>query len=544
MPSPRILIADDSDLYRNILTTFANELDYTITGEATDGKTAVALAQQLHPDIAILDAMMPVMDGYQACDIIQGTLNIPVILITAHTNGDNISTIIKTSPAGIIIKPVNKIQLQVTINRVLTQVQSQKLILRYKNIVDHAPTMVAVISSDYKYVLANTFYCTAFGVNEEDIIGKNFSDVLADNVPEQFKPGIDQAFSGAITAHEGWFTFAFFGQRYMATHFSPYYEEGKIEGVAITSNDITELKRTQDLLVEANYKYHDLTSRIPGGVYAMRIHENGERSFEFVSKSMCKILDIRMEDALRASKFVHDTIHPEDRPDLDRADKLAAQTLQPFHWEGRYITRGETRWMRIQSNPLKLSDNESLWNGIIIDITNKVVQETELKKLACTDDLTGLLNRRQFIEMGELFLKSPRVCGSSFVVAMIDIDYFKTVNDEYGHLAGDAVLKEFSKIAAAHFRATDIVGRIGGDEFGVVLTQADESEALNIMQRFRASVSRNVIVYEDKSITITTSCGICTASFSEYSFKELLCKADQALYKAKQLGRNQVVAFP
>jgi diguanylate cyclase (GGDEF)-like protein len=258
---------------------------------------------------------------------------------------------------------------------------------------------------------------------------------------------------------------------------------------------------------------------------------------------MYEMLDIQEKDAMRESSVVHDTIHPDDRSGLDKADRLAAQTLKPFHWEGRFIIRGEIRWMRVQSNPLKISEDESLWNGIIIDITDEIIQQNELKERACTDELTGLLNRRRFFEMGEQFLKAPRMNGSSFVVAMVDIDHFKAINDKYGHSAGDVVLKEFSRLARNHFRLSDILGRIGGEEFGIVLTQTSGSDAENIMQRFQMTIANTTITHQDKTITITVSCGICTSSFSGDTFQQLLNKADQALYKAKELGRNQVVVF-
>lgn len=306
------------------------------------------------------------------------------------------------------------------------------------------------------------------------------------------------------------------------------------------NNKIMETKRK---LREANHLYRDLTSRIPGGVYALRMNQSGERIFEFLSDPMCDMLDINKGDALGASNILYDRIHPDDRPNLDEADRLAAQTLQPFHWEGRFIIRGEIRWVQVQSNALKLPGDESLWNGILIDITDQIVQKNELQERACTDDLTGLLNRRQFIETGDKVLKESTTTCSSFVVAMIDIDYFKAVNDTYGHSAGDIVLIEFSQLAKNYFRSSDIFGRIGGEEFGIVLRQSSSSEATNIIEHFRMTIAQTPIKYQDKIITISISCGICPSAFPGDTFLQLLNKADQALYKAKELGRNQVVVF-
>lgn len=540
----RILIADDSKVSLYILGQFIEGLGYTVVGEVRDGKAAVEAAEQMRPDLVVLDVVMPIMDGYQACSIIQNKLKIPVILVTGHTDNKNMATIIDTSPTGVIIKPVNKIQLQATIRLILSQIHAQKLSLKYRNIVEFAPLMVFMVDKSYKYTLVNKSFCIALELNKSDILGKTTSAILGENsFQQQLERLIDQSFSGTTVSHEHWYNFKHTGKRYMSISCFPYRDNEEIDGVVVSLTDITELKKSKILLMEANHLYRDLTSRIPGGVYALRMNQSGERIFEFLSDPMCDMLDINKEDALRASNILYDRIHPDDRPNLDKADRLAAQTLQPFHWEGRFIIRGKIRWVQVQSNALKLPGGESLWNGILIDITDQIIQKNELQERACTDDLTGLLNRRQFIETGDQVLKESTTTCSSFVVAMVDIDYFKAVNDTYGHSAGDIVLIEFSQLAKNYFRSSDIFGRIGGEEFGIVLRQSSSSEATNIIEHFRMTIAQTPIKYQDKIITITISCGICPSAFPGDTFLQLLNKADQALYKAKELGRNQVVVF-
>ena len=309
------------------------------------------------------------------------------------------------------------------------------------------------------------------------------------------------------------------------------------------SDQNKQIEEAKKKLSETIHLYEDLTSRIPVGVYVMRINKVGERRFEFISTPMCEILGIRAEDALNDAAVVHNTIHPDDRPGLDALDKVAANTLQPFFWEGRYIVRGETRWERVQSTPIQVSEDESLWNGIIVDITDEIAEQNLLKEQAYTDELTGLPNRRKFIEMGEKFLKGPKMGGTSFVVAIVDIDHFKVVNDTYGHAAGDSLLKEFGRLAKSCFRLSDILGRLGGDEFGIVLTQTSSRDAMNTLQRFQLAVAGKTIHQQETPITVTISCGMCTFSSPEDTFMQLLNKADQALYRAKEQGRNQVVVF-
>lgn len=314
-----------------------------------------------------------------------------------------------------------------------------------------------------------------------------------------------------------------------------------IIGVMAVWTDITELKNAHALLEEATYKYHDLTTRIPGGVYVLRLCRDGQARFEYISDSMCQMFDIRQEDALQSADAVHNTIHPEDRPSVDAANDLAARTLKPFHWEGRCLVRGETRWIRVQSNPMLLPDGESLWNGIIIDITDKILLEKELQIRASIDDLTGLHNRRTFIETATRHWETARREKRSFAVAMADIDHFKRVNDTHGHAVGDLVLRQCSQTARSAFRSSDLIGRLGGEEFGVALTGLDADQAHEAMERFRAAVAAMDIRHEGAAINVTISCGVCVAAGGDSCFDQLLIRADKALYQAKNQGRNQVV---
>lgn len=303
------------------------------------------------------------------------------------------------------------------------------------------------------------------------------------------------------------------------------------------------IAETKKKLKESIYLYRDITSRIPCGVYTLRFDPSKNRSFEFLNKPMCDIFDIQKEKALDDAAGIHGRIHPDDRPGLEEADRLASQTLLPFQWEGRIIVRGEIRWIRVQSNALKLPENESLWNGIVIDITDEIKQRNILIKRASIDELTGLLSRRQFLEVGDQVLQDAKISGSSFIVVIVDIDFFKKINDTLGHSAGDFVLEEFGRLARNHFRSTDILGRLGGEEFGIILPKINDSEAINIVQQFRATIEGDTVSYQNNAIVFTISCGMCSSLFSEDSFQQLLNKADNALYKAKESGRNQVVVF-
>ncbi|MBR6301472.1 GGDEF domain-containing protein [bacterium] len=168
---------------------------------------------------------------------------------------------------------------------------------------------------------------------------------------------------------------------------------------------------------------------------------------------------------------------------------------------------------------------------------------TRTKYLSITDELTGLSNRRYFENCFEKeFLRTQRY-NNKLTLVMFDIDYFKSVNDTYGHQCGDYVLKQIANAALQTFRKTDTVFRFGGEEFVVILTETDIDQASIPLERFRKTVETLAPVFENKTVDITVSIGACQYNDSFKTKEEFLQKTDEALYEAKNSGRNKTVFY-
>lgn len=166
---------------------------------------------------------------------------------------------------------------------------------------------------------------------------------------------------------------------------------------------------------------------------------------------------------------------------------------------------------------------------------------TRTKYLSITDELTGLSNRRCFDSTFEKeFLRAQRY-NNKLTLVMFDIDHFKTVNDTYGHQCGDFILKQVSNAALQTFRKTDTVFRFGGEEFIVIFTETDINQSIIPLERFRKTIETLDLNYENQKINITVSIGACQLTEDTISKEEFLHKTDDALYKAKNSGRNQVI---
>lgn len=157
--------------------------------------------------------------------------------------------------------------------------------------------------------------------------------------------------------------------------------------------------------------------------------------------------------------------------------------------------------------------------------------------ISSTDGLSGLLNRRTWYEKCEFFFQ--KMDNISFI--MLDIDFFKKINDTYGHDTGDVVIKEVSNILVEQTRDKDILGRLGGEEFGIFLLNSTLEEILKIAQRIKDKIQETTIIHNVNSINITISIGISLKNENTKTLLELIKQADINLYEAKQTGRNKIV---
>lgn len=178
---------------------------------------------------------------------------------------------------------------------------------------------------------------------------------------------------------------------------------------------------------------------------------------------------------------------------------------------------------------------------VFTDITRRKEMESELMRLATTDPLTNLPNRRSFIQEVEVEMVHSRFSPkNSTAFLMIDLDHFKRVNDDFGHAAGDVVLRAFAAELQKILRKSDLLGRIGGEEFGVLLRFTDLPSASRLAEKLRARVSAMEIPFEGNTIRITVSIGISVQRPADDNLDTLMSRADSAMYAAKNAGRDRV----
>jgi len=178
------------------------------------------------------------------------------------------------------------------------------------------------------------------------------------------------------------------------------------------------------------------------------------------------------------------------------------------------------------------------------DLVELEQEKCDLFELATIDPLTKALNRRAFMRFSERELNRFKRDNTRMSALMLDIDHFKQVNDVHGHAVGDRVLAKMVSVAASVLRQEDLIGRLGGEEFAIVLVDSDAEAAAKVADRIRQAIKQVKFPGESGPFNVTVSIGVSEPFFAEPSINEVLERADAALYEAKRTGRDRVIVAP
>lgn len=240
---------------------------------------------------------------------------------------------------------------------------------------------------------------------------------------------------------------------------------------------------------------------------------------------------------LRGMKVEKINARPESEMQLQRELVLRGESnqLEVDH----VLSNGEIRTVKVLTAPITIQDKSYLFS-IIYDITKEKLLQQELENQARMDYLTGLCNRRYFMQQSESELIRAIRYGKKLSLFMMDIDRFKKINDDHGHQVGDLVLKKLARVSKEILREVDIVGRVGGEEFAILLPETGLDEAILVAERLRIAIQGSK-VHMDRGLAVrfNVSIGITSLSSEKDNLDILISRADKALYEAKTTGRNK-----
>jgi len=365
-------------------------------------------------------------------------------------------------------------------------------------------------------------------IKREDVIGQKLSSVF----PFSAQPGLHDLLkrvseTGQTETH----TMAIQTENNRSDWRENYVCKLPNGEVAVVFNDVTHRKNADMTLQLTQFSVNHCADSL------YWISADGQ--IKYVNDSSCRFLGYSREKLLTLSVSDIDAHYS---PESWLFHWQALKEKGAINLETVYRTQqGHQISVEISANYL-LFEGQEYYCGFVRDISERKALQTELERQAKLDYLTGIANRRHFMEQAETELARTARYGGDLSVFMLDIDNFKQVNDNHGHTVGDRVLQKIGGIFADILRETDIPGRLGGEEFAVLLPETGLEKAFEVAERLRTFIADSPIFLESGLIPLSASVsiGVATLQNHEGTINDLLNLADQALYRAKSAGRNRV----
>lgn len=398
-----------------------------------------------------------------------------------------------------------------------------------------------IYSKDQKgcYTYANQLVLDLFDISLSDLIGKTDSDFFEDEslaaLAENDRLVLVQ---GETVEREETYILKSSGDTrvYMTVKKPLRDSTGNVTGLFGISTDVTNRKR-----MEINaHEEKEFLDAILNNVDAYIFMKDSNRIFRYANTKLASLYGLPPAEIV--GKKDTELMSQETADDLWNLDQKVFDSNQKQTGEEVINNLGgeEKRYLTTKI-PFKLDDGTRTSIGFSTDITELYLLKEKLQRQAITDALTGLFNRRYFNDQCEREFSRCRRMKHTMSIIIIDIDYFKSINDKFGHPVGDVVLREVSKIYKSCLRKENILCRIGGEEFAILLPDTDREAATVLAERIRQTQERKTITGKwQVAIKPTISLGTSSLLDQDKSFNDLLSRADRALYNAKKQGRNQV----
>ena len=322
--------------------------------------------------------------------------------------------------------------------------------------------------------------------------------------------------------------------------------DGQIVAAAGTVQDLTARAAMEAAVSEAEERFRTAFEASPIGVCVVALEPGGSVRIVSANPALERLLGKAAEQLTGVSLTA--LIHPEDHAALEQDFRtLELGEAAGIELEARLMHRdGQSVWSFVTAAALAApGDGPRLVVVNVMDVSQRKKFEGQLQYLADHDALTGLFNRRRFTEELDRELKHTQRYGDSGAVLFVDLDGFKFVNDSLGHMEGDELIARVGGMFASAVRATDVLARVGGDEFALILPRSDQNEAILVAEKLLSLIRRDgVVVSRDRHAHISASIGIALYEPSdEMSADELLVEADLAMYDAKDAGRDRYSVY-
>ena len=390
-----------------------------------------------------------------------------------------------------------------------------------------------------RYTYANKKVLELFNCSLEDFVGKDDSQFFSLEESDELRVNDNIVLQKGISIEKE--------ERnvIMATGEVRYYwsikkplldEQGAVMGLSGISTDITEQKLLQIKLKEQKILLDTIINNVDAYIYM----KDSQCQFLFINDKTAELFGTTPQEAI--GKRSRDILPHEIADNFDIMDSEIINTGNKIEGEESIAADdGSVKYYWSTKVPIKDDDGRVLsFIGFSTDITQLGKQRRALEKTAATDELTKLANRRAFMSKACDEMNHSKHYEQSLAIMVIDVDYFKNINDSFGHHMGDVTLTKLANTFLSCVRKNDLVARIGGEEFAIMLPCTELEMALLVAEKLRKRVEAAHLSDTEHSHPVTISIGVSTMMEPDTSLEDVLKRADEALYMAKNSGRNKV----
>jgi diguanylate cyclase (GGDEF)-like protein/PAS domain S-box-containing protein len=537
--APTLLVVEDEAVVAMDIAGQLRDMGYRVCGCVDNGRDAIVRARADRPDLVLMDVVLEGdMDGIAAAAAIGAELQIPILFLTAYSDDQTVDRAASAMPYGYLTKPFQGRELRAVIEVALRKAEVERALRdkeRWLSSVLHGVgDAVIALDADGLVGLANPAAEALLGT--EALRGRSAAEIVRLEDDAGATVGLAHhdclARSGTAVLVTG------AGQRIPVDYSAgPICDErAHPMGTAIVLHDERDRVMAEQRLAHSEQRFRSAFDNAPLGLALV----GRDNRYVRVNRALCRLLGAPADALVGATQDAFGD-SGDNAIEREYQQDLLAGRSDAVQYERRYLPKdGHTVRALVSATLLPANHEPQHFLIQVNDVTERKRAEEELAHLAHHDALTGVANRAMLSEQVERELAVARRRGSRLAVVFIDLDYFKHINDTYGHETGDVVLKELASRLARSVRAIDIVGRLGGDEFVVVLSEvSDARDVIALTDKLRRECGRPLHV-NGHEVRLAVSMGVSLFPDDAHDFRTLLRFADSALYQAKGEGRNNV----